>query len=271
MSVVGPVLHTDARPALQYHRCTVRYLLDPWVEDLVERAQLRPGQRVLDLACGTGAVARVAIERVQPAGLVVGLDLDAEMLRVARNLPAATTAALEWQQGDAVALPLADASFDAVLCQQGLQFFADRTAALRQIKRVLMHHGRLALAVWNRLARNPYSATLVEVFGRYLGQEIAERGRSPFALGDRDVLRRLLTQAGFRPVKVEVIVKLLPLPPLREFIPEHLAAMALAPVFSAMNPARRAAMIRDAELNLTPYTTANGAALPFEVLMAVAE
>jgi len=102
-------------------------------EDPVEMAALRPGERVLDIACGTGIVARIAARKLGGSGSVLGLDLSGPMLETARAAAAAKGMAVEWREGSAVKLPLADAAFDVVFCQQGLQFFPDRVTALREI------------------------------------------------------------------------------------------------------------------------------------------
>src|SRR5262245_34564795 len=99
----------------------------PWATDLLELADLKPGERVLDVACGTGIVARLAAPQVGTTGEVTGLDLNAGMLQVARSLPAPPGASVTWIEGSALAMPLPDASFDVVLCQQGVRFFPLQT------------------------------------------------------------------------------------------------------------------------------------------------
>lgn len=109
-----------------YERYAVRYFIGPWAPELVDIASLKAGERVLDLACGTGVVARLAAAKVGPSGKVTGLDLNAGMLAVGRSLPLAYGASITWVEGSAMATGLPDASFDVVLCQQGFQFFPDR-------------------------------------------------------------------------------------------------------------------------------------------------
>jgi ubiquinone/menaquinone biosynthesis C-methylase UbiE len=128
-----------------YERYLVPNIFRPWAEDLVEIAALRPGERVLDIACETGIVARTAARKLGGSGSVVGLDLSAPMLAAARAAAAAESVAVEWWEGSAVNLPLGDAAFEVVFCQQGLQFFPDRVSALREIYRVLTPGGRLVL------------------------------------------------------------------------------------------------------------------------------
>lgn len=110
-------------------------------------AALQPGERVVDGACGTGVVSRLAAERVGATGSVVGVDVNPAMLGVARSAPAPPGASIDWREANAEALPLPDASFDVVLCQLGLMFVADRSAALREIRRVLAPGGRVAITV----------------------------------------------------------------------------------------------------------------------------
>ena len=110
---------------------------DAWTQTLVQLAAPAEGDRVLDVACGTGAVARCSAPLVGPTGRVVGLDLNPGMLTIARGMPAPEGIPIEWREGNATALPFPNASFDLVCCQQGLQFFPDRTAALGEMFGVL--------------------------------------------------------------------------------------------------------------------------------------
>src|SRR6516164_10602557 len=131
-----------------YQRYLVPSIFGPWAKDLVEIAGLKPGERVLDIARGTGIVARTAALTLGSGGGIIGLDVSAPMLAAARSAAAAEGLSIKWQEGSAVKLALIDATCDVVLCQQGLQFFPDRPAALREMHRVLRSGGRLVLSVW---------------------------------------------------------------------------------------------------------------------------
>ena len=115
-----------------YERCPARYILGPWAPLLVDVANLAQSERVLDVACGTGVVARIAAKRVGPTGRVVGIDLNPGMIAVAQSLAAPVGTRIEWIERSALDLRLEDASFDAVLCQQGLQFFPNKLVALKR-------------------------------------------------------------------------------------------------------------------------------------------
>jgi ubiquinone/menaquinone biosynthesis C-methylase UbiE len=163
-----PVETTPTTPAEMYERFFVPAMFAPWARVLLEYAAPQPGERVLDLACGTGVVARHVAPRIGATGRLIALDLRPGMLAVARSLPAPSGAAIEWREGDAVALDLPADSFDLVVCQQGLQFFSDRAAAVREMQRVLAPGGRLALNIWQGLERQPVFEAFAEAEVRHL-------------------------------------------------------------------------------------------------------
>jgi ubiquinone/menaquinone biosynthesis C-methylase UbiE len=142
-------------PGEIYEQHMVPAIFARWAPDIVEAAGIRAGQSVLDLACGAGAVTRLVATRVGPEGRVVGLDINPGMLAVARV--AASAPNVEWREGSALKMPLPDATFDAAVCQQGLQFFPDRSAALSEVRRVLKPGGRLALSCWRSIEHTPVS------------------------------------------------------------------------------------------------------------------
>jgi SAM-dependent methyltransferase len=150
------------------------------------------GDRVLDVACGTGALSCAAAARVGARGSVVGLDPNEEMLAVARRKPAR----VDWRVGRAESLPFPDASFDAVVSQFGMMFFEDRAAALREMLRVLRPGGRLAVAVCGNLAESPGYAALARLLDRLFGASVGDAFRAPFVLGDPALLHELCAQAG---------------------------------------------------------------------------
>ncbi|MFL6266603.1 MAG: methyltransferase domain-containing protein [Actinomycetes bacterium] len=137
-----------------YQRQLVPAIFAPWAPRVLDLAAPAAGARVLDVACGTGVVARLAAERVGPGGRVVGLDLNPGMLQVAAGL-AVRGAPTRWVQADAGHLPFGDRSFEVVCCQLGLQYVPDRAAALAEMARVLAPGGRLAAMVWRSIEHSP--------------------------------------------------------------------------------------------------------------------
>jgi len=185
--------HPDPRsPAEIYDEQFVPALFRPWAGVVADAARVGPGQRVLDVACGTGVLACAAAERVGRSGAVTGLDANPQMLAVARRKPTP----VQWVDGRAESLPFADAGFDAVVSQFGLMFFDDRVAALREMVRVLRPGGRLAVAVCDAVEHSPGYAALAALLQRLFGDAVANAFRAPFAIGDAALLRRLCEQAG---------------------------------------------------------------------------
>ena len=178
-------------PADVYDEQFVPALFRHWGPVLCDAANIAPGQRVLDVACGTGALTTAVAARVGPSGAVLGLDANPEMLAVARR----KHAHIEWHDGRAESLPFADASFDAVVSQFGLMFFDDRVGALREMQRVLRPGGHLAVAVCDALERSPGYASLAVLLERLFGNPVADAFRAPFVLGDAAALRALCTDA----------------------------------------------------------------------------
>lgn len=178
-----------------YERFLVQPLFAPWAHQLLDRVELRAGIALLDVACGTGIVARLARERLSGDLRGVGVDRNPAMLDVARRI----TSAIDWREGDALALPITDERFDVVCCHQGLQFIPDKVAAIREMRRVLAPGGRVAVGVWRSLEENGLFHELGNVARELVGP-IAD-ARHSFA--DDRTLASLLEGAGFREVVVE--------------------------------------------------------------------
>jgi ubiquinone/menaquinone biosynthesis C-methylase UbiE len=191
-------------PAEGYESYMVPTLFAPWAEHLVQAANPQPGNRVLDLACGTGIVARKVAGRLGANGRVTGLDLNPHMLTVARAAGEREGRTIEWREGKAEQLPFPDEEFDLVLCQFGFMFFTDRSAALGEVHRVLRDGGRLLLDVWQGLDRHPFYQTLHSVIEKRLGLSAL---KDIFALGNAEEVRTLLAAARFEAVEVESVSK----------------------------------------------------------------
>ncbi|CAN5178145.1 methyltransferase domain-containing protein [soil metagenome] len=191
-----------SNPAQTYEEFFGPALFKPWTHVLLDRASPQPGERVLDVACGTGIVTRSIPQLVGPTGRVVGVDISPDMLAVARSVAKPPGAAIEWLEGNASELDLPDESFDLVLCQQGLQFFPDRAAAARGMHRVLVDGGRAVLAVWQALDRHAVLQAMFTAEARHLQLPVSELS-TPFSLADETELRTLLRDAGFRDIEIE--------------------------------------------------------------------
>lgn len=255
--------------ALQYEQWAARFILGPWVPYFLESIALTPGEQVLDVACGTGIVTRLAAQHLGADGQVTGLDIHPDMLSVAQRTAPQDGATILWKEGDAVTLPFRDASFDVVLCQQGLQFFPDRPMALQQMNRVLIPGGRVGIIVWSTIDQNPYFLALANAVERHIGHDAVIQMRSSFELGDKVELRRLISNAGFRGVVVNTAAKSLSLPALGEFIPRHLSGTSLAESVASLSKTGQKTLVTDVTTALASYARTEGIDVPFTVHLAI--
>jgi len=263
----------EGNAAELFERYVVPAITALWAADLVGRAAPQPGERVLDVACGTGVVARLAA-RTMGAGRVVGLDINAAMLSVARLQPALPAPAIEWVEASALQMPLPDRSFDLVLCQLGLQFFPDRSRALQEMLRVLVPKGRLALSVFTAIERTPIAKALVDSLDRHLGPGASTIKRSEHALYDAGELRRLVTETGFRDVTIQAVTLTIRFPSARDYVRLQLLATPQAGLLKGMDGARRDALVgtiaADIAASLGGVAADDEIASPQEVHVAVA-
>src|SRR5262245_25638233 len=199
--------------ATAYEAQFVPALFRPWASIVADLAHITAGDRVLDIACGTGVLAREAAARTGQQSLVAGLDPHAGMLAVARDL----SPAIDWREGTAEALPFPDRSFDVVVSQFGLMFFMDRDKAIHEMLRVMVPGGRCAVAVWDAIENIAPFARLVALLDRISGKAAGDALRAPFVLGNRRALAALFSGAGATSVDVTT-------PPGPGPVPEHARA-----------------------------------------------
>lgn len=249
-----------ANAAELYEELLVPTTFKPWAEDLLALAALREGDRVLDVACGTGIVARMAAERVGAAGAVTGLDLNPGMIRVARSVPVPSGAPVTWVEGSALKMPLPDTSFDVVLCQQGLQFLPDQPAGLSEFRRVLVVGGRILLSVWE--GETPYTRALSTAVERHAGAQAAATLRTSRICPDRDALQLLVSEAGFRDVHVRTRTLHRRLSQIAHFVLRHLAATPVADAVAALSEQARAQLADDARAALAQYEDGDAVVFP---------
>jgi SAM-dependent methyltransferase len=192
MNTSAETFQLSLAAAEAYEAKFVPALFGEWAPHLLDAATVQPGQSVLDVACGTGVVARAAADRLAGTGAVVGVDLNEAMLTVARG----QRGDIDWRQGDAGALPFPNGQFDVVLCQAGLMFFPDPAGALREMGRVARAGGTVAVQVWASLDEQPAYTRLVEVAARHAGPEAVSLLSAYWVLGDVGFVRSLFDQAG---------------------------------------------------------------------------
>ncbi|MEL7485651.1 MAG: class I SAM-dependent methyltransferase [Pseudomonadota bacterium] len=255
-------------PAELYEQYLVPGLFTPWAHDLVEGAP-RSG-RILDLACGTGVVSRALARRSGTACSIVAVDIAPPMLKAARQraLSDGVAAQIAFHRAEADALPFDDDAFGAAFCQQGIQFFPDRVAALSEVRRVLRSGGVFAASVWRAASDgNPVFEAVENVIADRLGDDLAPLG--PFSFGDAAALKGAFAEAGFRRIEIEPRSKVVRLPDVETFVlfdilflgrPDENGAMQ--PVIAPDDPAGDAViahLIEDLTFGLAEFVTADGA------------
>jgi ubiquinone/menaquinone biosynthesis C-methylase UbiE len=254
-----------------YERYLVPSIFAPWAADLVELAALQPGQRVLDIGCGTGIVARTTARRLGSGDSVVGLDVSSAMLAAARPAAAAEGVTIEWREGDALRLPLADEAFDVVFCQQSFQFVPDRPAALGEMYRVLAPGGKVVLSVWREIERSPGFAVLAQALTRHVSPEAGTLLRSgPFGLNSSEELRRLLAAAEFKDISISAAEKVLRYLSPDEFVLRYAAGSALGGAVAGADDKSRAALLAEVAAGLQSYVDDQGLGFPIESNIVVA-
>jgi SAM-dependent methyltransferase len=217
---------TDA--AEIYESCFVPAIFGAWASPVADAAGIRRGDRVLDVGCGTGVLAREALRRVGQEGRVAGVDLNEGMLAVA----ARAEPAIDWRAGEAASLPFEDASFDAVVSQFALMYFPDRAASLREMWRTLAPGGRLAVAVWAPIEHARGYQILVDIADRQCGHEAADVLAAPFVLGDQAELAKLVADSDIPGAKVALHEGSIRFPSATEFIRIEVKGSPLADMVS---------------------------------------
>jgi ubiquinone/menaquinone biosynthesis C-methylase UbiE len=234
-----------------YEEFFVPALFLEWAPRVAAAAGIRPGQKVLDVACGTGVLAREVASRAGADGEVAGLDRNEGMLAVARRM----APDIAWREGLAEALPYDAGRFDAVVSQFGLMFFDDRQRALQEMLRVLRPGGRLAVAVWDRLEASPGYAAMTALLQRLFGDQIASGLRAPFVLGDPAELRSLFAAAGMPDVRIATETGNARFPSIEAWVHTDVKGWTLADL---IDDAQYRLLLQAAQTELKRFTGADG-------------
>jgi ubiquinone/menaquinone biosynthesis C-methylase UbiE len=244
----------DATTAAEvYERLFVPAEFQEWSARVAGAARVADGDRVLDVACGTGVLAREAARRSGGQGFVAGIDPDPGMIAVARR----EAKHVRWCRADAAGLPFASNAFDVVVSQFGLMYFGDRAGAIREMRRVLRSGGRLAVAVWGSLEDTPAYSTLHDLLARVAGPAATEALRVPFALGDARVLAQLFSEAGLPGATIQTHVGTGRFADARAMVEAEIRGW-LPVVGVVVSEDRIARMIEEAVGALQPFTGADG-------------
>ena len=236
-----------------------------WAPILCTAAAVTAGQRVLDVGCGTGIVSRTAADLVAPVGSVTGLDLNEAMLTVARRV----RPDLDWRRGDACALPFDGQTFDVVLSQMALMFVPDRTAALREMGRVVKQEGTVGLLVPGKLERQVAFAPFLDIAARHAGPEALSLMSSYFVCGNLDELTALVEAAGLTVTTSRIAAGTYTAPSIDVAVANEIES---TPLRERISDVVYQQIRDDARELFAPYTTPDGTLnTPFDANLVVAE
>lgn len=248
-----------------YESAFVPAFFAQWAPVLCKAAGVGSGQRLLDVACGTGIVARTAAGLIAPGGEVVGLDLNEAMLTVARRV----RPDIEFHQGNATALPFSDGSFDVVLCQLALMFFPDRRQALAEMGRVVTAGGTVAVVVPGRLDAQAAFAPFVDMAARHAGTEAMSLLGTYFVCGDLDELAVLFESVGLRITSARTYEGVYRVPSVDAFVTTEVES---TPLIERISDEVYQRIRTDARDVLAPFTAASGSVeAPFECHVMAAQ
>jgi len=181
--------------AIIYEEQKVPAMFGPLAEATLDIVGLSADDQMLDVACGTGILARRARQRFGKNPRIVGADLNEGMISIARTLNDPFSRSCEWHVADVSKMPFSDDEFSVLYCQQGLQFFPDEDAALREMKRLLRPGGRIALTIWN--GASDFFKAMDAAVSRHVDAETGKKFLAPFSYGGGDTLLDRLRSLGF--------------------------------------------------------------------------
>ena len=248
---MSAVTYRDYSGAELYERDFVPAIATPSSGELMQTADLQPGERVLDVACGTGLIARLAAERVGPTGSVTGVDVAPDMIEVARATPAPAAPEIDWRVGDAIALDLRDDSYDVVTCALGLQFMEDRPTAVAEMRRVLAPGGRLLITTPGTI--QPPFELMEQAIVKHISPQLGGFVRAVFSIHDPDVLAEFLRGAGLRDVEAWEYTATFRLPDPATFLWQYVNLTPMGPFVAQAPQEAQAAMERQVVATWQPY------------------
>lgn len=248
-----------------YQSVFVPAMIAEWVPRVMALTNPQSGQHVLDVACGTGLLARTVAKSVGPNGRVAGLDLSPDMLAVARAqaLDPSGPVMIDWREGDVSALPFESDTFHIVFCTFDLMFFPDQVAALQEIRRVLKPDGYLALSVWGSISNCPGQLAMKSIWEHYLGPDFGARISRQHALADPETVRSLIQEAGFRDISVGLAAGAVLLASTEQYARCYGAMAGII-----VGEETRNGIIQDLAKALEPYVGPEGLAYLIEAVLA---
>ena len=259
--------HFTGTGAENYERYFVPAIATPVSVELLRAADLQPGERVLDVGCGTGVIARQAAVDVGPSGSVTGIDVAPDMVALAEAQPAPEGAPIEWHQGDASTLPFGDGTFDVVVSQMSLMFIADRPAAVREMQRALADGGRVIVNTPGPI--QPTFELMERAIVEHISPDLAGFVRMVFSMNEPDALAALLTDAGFADVEARTYSATFDLPAPVDFLWQYINLTPMGPLVAEAPESAKAAMEAQVASTWQPFVHNGRTPVDQPMLLAV--
>ncbi|RLE15559.1 MAG: methyltransferase [Actinobacteria bacterium] len=242
--------------------------MQPFV-DTVVAAAVRSGDAVVDVACGTGFATRAAAAATGHSGRAVGIDLNSAMVETARTVADPSDLEISWHEASALDLPFGNGEFDAVISQQGIQFFPDVAAGLREMTRVVRAGGQLAATVWAPLKDSPFFSAETQMLVDHCGVDSA-LSDAVFPAGGIAQVRGWFDEAGHQDADIELVEAVVSLPPVADYVPAHLKALPWSASFFSLDQGAQSVALTDMEARLSDYATGSGIDVPFRSYLVTA-
>ncbi len=243
-----------------YEDQKVPAIFRPLAEATLDAVPIYPNDVILDVACGTGIVARTVRKRLGPSPRIVGVDLNEGMISAASNLADGASQSCEWHIADVTRMPFDPETFSVAFCQQGIQFFPDEIAALREIKRVLRPGGRIVLSVWS--GPSDLFKALAAALSRHVNEEVASRSLAPFSYGRATELADTMSNLGFTDLSAQVIAVNRKLADPETAIPKEIMGNPIGPIVAERGEAVMQRIVADTIGALTTYRRDSGFVIP---------
>ena len=237
-----------------------------WAEALLDLVEIKAGEAVLDIACGTGVTTRLAAAETGVEGDVVGLDINASMLAIAKGL--AGNSKIDWIEGDVCKSGQQSGRFDVVISQHGYHYFPDKPGALAEIHRLMTPGGRFAFSIWD--GHSAYTSALCAAVEKHISAEVAARQNSQRVTPNAAELADAVETAGFRDVVVHRQTLDIRVPAARTFVPLHLGSMPIAAAFDALSDDDKQRLVDEVETALAHYVQGDELVYPDTVNVAFA-
>ncbi|MBI4928573.1 MAG: methyltransferase domain-containing protein [Anaerolineae bacterium] len=248
-----------------YQDIFIPAMIGEWVPRMLALVDLQPGEKVLDVACGTGVITRAAAEAVGTGGAVTGIDISPDMLSLARKLTDGRFPSVDWHECDAQGLPFEEGMFDSVICQLGLMFIPDKVAALKEMLRVLKTNGRVAVMVWGAIEKCSGQTAMAKTWEKLFGKEQAAGFYRQHSMSDPQMLRSILEAAGYCEIEIQSSMGTMRFPSV-EILVRAYGALGKFPA----NPSEQALAIQEVEQALQEFMGSQGLVYPIEAVLGKA-